>query len=77
MRKITLSLLKVYKKIFSKIFDLFFGRGCRYSPTCSEYAKQSIEKFGMVKGSKLSLIRLSRCHPFYKGDYYDPVPTKY
>lgn len=77
MKKLTLSLLRIYKKIFSSIFDLFLGRGCRYSPTCSEYAMKSIEKFGMIRGSKLTLKRVGRCHPFYQSDYYDPVPTKY
>jgi putative membrane protein insertion efficiency factor len=76
MKTISLKILVIYKRIFSSVFDLFFGRGCRYSPTCSEYAKKSIERFGVFRGSKLTFKRISRCHPFYSGDYFDPVPIK-
>lgn len=47
---------------------------CRFIPTCSQYAAQAIEKYGALKGGWLALKRLLRCHPFYKGDFYDPVP---
>ena len=47
---------------------------CRYIPTCSQYAKEAIEKYGAAKGSWLAVKRLSRCHPFSKHDMYDPVP---
>ena len=47
---------------------------CRFIPTCSQYAAQAITKYGAAKGSWLALRRLLRCHPFYKGDMYDPVP---
>ncbi len=47
---------------------------CRYTPTCSEYACQAIARYGAIKGGWLSFKRLMRCHPFHKGDYYDPVP---
>ncbi|MDE7242609.1 MAG: membrane protein insertion efficiency factor YidD, partial [Oscillospiraceae bacterium] len=43
-------------------------------PTCSQYALEAIEKYGPVKGGWLALRRFLRCHPFYKGDFYDPVP---
>ena len=46
---------------------------CRYTPTCSEYAIQAIEKYGAVKGSLLAIWRILRCNPFAKGGY-DPVP---
>ena len=46
---------------------------CRYSPTCSEYAMQAIEKYGLRKGGWLALKRISRCNPFHPGGY-DPVP---
>ncbi len=46
---------------------------CRFTPTCSEYTKQALLKHGVVKGTKLSAKRISKCHPW--GDSgYDPVP---
>ena len=47
---------------------------CRFIPTCSQYALEAIEKYGPWKGGWLALRRFLRCHPFYKGDIYDPVP---
>ena len=47
---------------------------CRFRPTCSDYAYEAIQKYGALKGGWLALRRLLRCHPFYKGDIYDPVP---
>ena len=46
---------------------------CRFQPTCSAYALQAIEKYGPVKGSKLGLLRILRCHPWGRWGY-DPVP---
>ena len=47
---------------------------CRFIPTCSQYAAEAVAKYGAAKGSWLALRRFLRCHPFYKGDMYDPVP---
>lgn len=49
---------------------------CRFTPTCSTYALQAIEKYGAWKGGWLAVRRISRCHPFHKKGYmfYDPVP---
>lgn len=48
---------------------------CRYSPTCSAYAKEAIERFGPFRGGGLALWRVLRCNPFSKGGY-DPVPKE-
>ena len=47
---------------------------CRFIPTCSQYALEAVERYGAVKGGWLALRRFLRCHPFYKGPLYDPVP---
>ena len=47
---------------------------CRFIPTCSQYAVEAIEKYGAARGGWLALKRFLRCHPFYQGDFYDPVP---
>ena len=52
----------------------FTPSSCRFTPTCSAYAFEAINKYGAMKGGYLALRRLLRCHPFYKGDPYDPVP---
>jgi len=48
---------------------------CRFVPTCSEYAYEAIERFGVLKGGALALWRIVRCNPFCKGGY-DPVPPR-
>ena len=47
---------------------------CRFIPTCSQYALEAVEKYGPLRGGWLALRRFLRCHPFYKGPLYDPVP---
>ena len=47
---------------------------CRFMPTCSQYALQAVEKYGALRGGWLALKRILKCHPFYHGDIYDPVP---
>ncbi len=51
-------------------------RCCRFQPTCSEYAKQALTIHGVVVGGLLTVWRILRCHPFYHGPLYDPVPPK-
>ena len=71
MKKILISLLNFYQRHFSKIFSSV-GIHCKYYPTCSEYMKQAITKYGAVKGTFLGIKRVLRCNPFSKGGY-DPL----
>ncbi|MGI8885067.1 MAG: membrane protein insertion efficiency factor YidD [Pyrinomonadaceae bacterium] len=68
MKYAVLGLLKLYKMFISP----FLPSACRFEPTCSEYAKQSVEKYGAMKGGWLGIKRILRCQPFSKGGY-DPV----
>jgi putative membrane protein insertion efficiency factor len=63
-----LQLLRAYKWAVSPMFP----PSCRYTPTCSEYAMEAIERFGVLHGGMMGAARLLRCHPFVKGGY-DPV----
>jgi len=72
MKKLFLVLIRFYQRHISPAFPA----RCRFLPTCSEYAVVAIERFGAVKGGWLALKRFLRCHPFYKGPMYDPVPEK-
>ncbi|CAG0976727.1 Putative membrane protein insertion efficiency factor [Methylophilaceae bacterium] len=51
----------------------YFGQQCRFSPTCSQYAIESINKYGALRGSAYTIRRLSQCHPWHEGGH-DPVP---
>ena len=71
MKKLGILLISFYKKYISPIFH-FFGIECKYYPTCSEYTKHAIEKYGFFKGIFLGFIRILKCNPFSKGGY-DPL----
>ena len=70
MKKVFLLLIRFYQNAVSP----WFPARCRFRPTCSAYAYEAVCKYGAVKGGWLALKRFLRCHPFAKGDYFDPVP---
>lgn len=69
MKRILMAVILFYQKQISP----FLGKNCRFSPTCSQYALQAIQKYGALRGGWLTLKRILRCNPFCKGGY-DPVP---
>ena len=67
-KNIAISLINLYKYLISPLL----GNNCRFVPTCSEYTKESIIKYGVIKGFWLGLKRIVKCHPWGKGGY-DPI----
>ena len=65
---ISISTINLYRYLISPLL----GNNCRYLPTCSEYTKESIIKYGVAKGFWLGLKRIAKCHPWGKGGY-DPI----
>lgn len=73
MTRILLALLTFYKRWISPAIHSLSPGGCKFRPTCSEYAAEAIALHGALKGSALAIWRLLRCHPFSPGGF-DPVP---
>ena len=71
MRRFVILLIGAYRYLVSP----FLGANCRFHPTCSCYAQQAIQNYGVFSGFWLTLRRLSRCHPWHDGGF-DPVPKK-
>ena len=72
MKKILEFLIRVYRKFISPLKPCC----CRFTPTCSQYALDAIERFGAIRGTLLAVWRILRCNPFCRGGY-DPVPDKF
>lgn len=71
LRNILIKMIIFYQKNIS-IYLKKNGTCCKFNPTCSEYTKQAIEKYGCIKGSIKGFKRILRCNPFSKGGY-DPL----
>jgi len=69
MKVLFIWLIRGYRMFISPLFP----PSCRFQPTCSMYAIQAIERFGVFRGSWMATLRILRCHPFHPGGY-DPVP---
>ena len=68
-KRIMLGMIRFYRRFISPMFPPC----CRFTPTCSAYALEAIEKYGALKGGYLAVRRILRCNPFHPGGY-DPVP---
>jgi putative membrane protein insertion efficiency factor len=70
MKNLLIWLIRGYRILISPLFPPV----CRFQPTCSTYAIQAVDRFGVWRGSWLAIRRILRCHPFHPGGY-DPVPA--
>ena len=69
MNTVLLALVRAYQYLFRPLL----GANCRFYPSCSDYAREAIERHGAAHGTWLALKRIARCHPYHPGGY-DPVP---
>lgn len=69
MRTVAVFLIRVYQWTISPLL----GPNCRFYPSCSQYAADAVERFGLPRGAWLAVKRIGRCHPWHPGGY-DPVP---
>lgn len=69
MRRLAVGSILLYQRLVSPLLP----PACRYYPSCSEYTRQAIERYGILRGAWMGAKRISRCHPFHQGGY-DPVP---
>ncbi len=70
--KIVILMIRGYQRLISP----WIARRCRFMPSCSHYALEAIQRFGLIKGGWLMTRRLLSCHPFHAGGY-DPVPQQF
>ena len=71
MKNLALALIRLWQLMISPLL----GPACRFEPSCSRYASEAIERFGVLRGSFLAVRRIGRCHPFHPGGF-DPVPIR-
>ncbi len=69
MKHVVLALLRAYQYLLRPLL----GANCRFYPSCSDYAREAVERHGVLKGLWLALRRIGRCHPYHPGGF-DPVP---
>ncbi len=68
MSRLILFAIRGYRRLISP----FLPSSCRFSPTCSHYAQQAFERYGAIKGSRLTIKRIVKCHPYHPGGF-DPL----
>jgi len=72
VKYIALFLIRLYQHTLSVVLP----PSCRFTPSCSQYGYEAIQRFGFIRGGWLTVKRIGRCHPFYHGNLYDPVPER-
>jgi len=72
MKYVGMGLIRFYQMTFS----VFLPSSCRFTPSCSQYGYEAINRYGLFKGGWMTAKRIGRCHPFYHGNLYDPVPER-
>jgi putative membrane protein insertion efficiency factor len=70
MKYVGMGLIRFYQMTFSVLLP----SSCRFTPSCSQYGYEAINRYGLFKGGWMTARRIGRCHPFYHGNLYDPVP---
>ncbi|MHC4547182.1 MAG: membrane protein insertion efficiency factor YidD [Planctomycetota bacterium] len=70
MRRLLVGLVDLYRKLISPLLPPL----CRFEPSCSQYAREALQRHGALKGALLAAWRVLRCNPLTKGGQYDPVP---
>jgi putative membrane protein insertion efficiency factor len=75
LNKIIIFPFVLFIRVYQLIISPMLGSNCRFIPTCSEYAMESLKEYGLIKGIFLSIKRIGKCHPW--GSHgYDPIPNK-
>jgi putative membrane protein insertion efficiency factor len=69
MKTLLLALVRAYQYLLRPLL----GSNCRFYPSCSDYAREALERHGALKGTWLAVCRVGRCHPYHPGGF-DPVP---
>jgi putative membrane protein insertion efficiency factor len=65
-----MGVIRFYQLTLSRVLP----SSCRFEPSCSQYGYTAIERYGLIRGGWMAIKRIGRCHPFYTGNLYDPVP---
>lgn len=75
IRKLGVKIAVLFISLYRYMISPFLGDNCRFYPSCSSYAREAIETFGILYGCWLTIKRIAKCHPWHSGGY-DPIPKK-
>ncbi|HPX40200.1 MAG TPA: membrane protein insertion efficiency factor YidD [Candidatus Hydrogenedentes bacterium] len=73
MAKVLVVLIRGYQYGISPLLSAILGPSCRFTPSCSQYAIEAVERYGVIRGIGYAIWRVARCHSYSRGGY-DPVP---